>query len=89
MTKSELINYQIEDYDDGSRDYSLEFKDTNYGSKFSICINSIDKNIKTCNVNVKKWMGGYYSGYLYQRNFKKRKIDIIFDQIKHLIDYEK
>jgi len=69
--------------------FPLKFENSNAprDSKFQVNILSVDKKCKTCNVVIHKWKGGWYSGYLNKRNYKKRNIDILFKQIKHLIKY--
>ena len=58
------------------------------GSSY-ISINSVDKKYKTCNVDVKKWKGSVWNGFMWKRNFKKRNLSLLYNQIRHLIDYEK
>lgn len=53
-----------------------------------ISINSVDKKYKTCNVDIKKWKGSIWNGFMWRRNYKKRNLSLLYNQIKHLIDYE-
>jgi len=68
--------------------FPVVFGDKDNKYDFSISINSIDKKFKTCNVDVKRWKGGSWYGRVWKRNFKKRKLSLLFEQVKHLIYYE-
>jgi hypothetical protein len=55
---------------------------------FSVSINSIDKKYETCNVDVKKWKGSACYGKTWRRNFKKRNLSKLYNQIEDLINYD-
>ena len=56
---------------------------------FSVSINSLGLKFKTCNVDIKRWKGSSWRGSVWKRNFKKRNLSLLFEQVKHLIYYEK